>query len=166
MKIVELQKEYLGEASLLVNSVFGDEEEGVFPARELEASLDSKELSKYQATVDQDVRSFQYYIAIQDHHVMGIIGLYELQNDFEKKDWIGWYCVDERYRGQRIGINLLDYAVEKARLRGKEYLCLYTSTHENEKKAQMLYDQNHFHITKIIPKIGYDLMYRQKRCDR
>ena len=35
MKIVELQKEYLGEASLLVNSVFGDEEEGVFPARVL-----------------------------------------------------------------------------------------------------------------------------------
>ncbi|MFF2093750.1 GNAT family N-acetyltransferase [Paenibacillus sp. NPDC058174] len=165
MKIVELNQSYLFQASQLVNSVFLDEDEEVLPARELQASLDPELLRNYQITQDDDIRSFQYYVAVSEHQVMGIIGLYELNSDFDKNDWIGWFCVDERYRGQRIGIQLLNYAVQQSKHRGKENLLLYTSTHENELKAQQLYDANEFHIIKTMPKDGYSLMYRQKKLN-
>lgn len=162
MLIIQLNPAYLEQASRLVRDVFGDEEEEIYPAWELGASLDENQLKEYQKTVDPDLRSFQYYVAVENEEVTGIIGLYELQEDFEQHDWVGWYCVDERYRGRRIGIQLLNYVIEASRKRGKHRLCLYTSTHESEQKAQTLYDQNEFHVTKTVDKGSYQLMYRQK----
>ncbi|WP_028559943.1 GNAT family N-acetyltransferase [Paenibacillus pinihumi] len=162
MKIMELNRQYASKASRLVNAVFSDEEEEVFPARELEASLDPGMLRKYQAVVDASIRSFQYYIAVNGEDVLGIIGLYEMEEDYQQNDWVGWYCVDEQYRGQKVGIRLLEHVIEKARERGKANLCLYTSNHAREAKAQILYDRNHFHVTRIEPKDGYHLMYRKR----
>ncbi|WP_165861191.1 GNAT family N-acetyltransferase [Paenibacillus paeoniae] len=162
MTIIPLNPIYLDQASRLVNDVFGDEEEELYPAQELWASLDKKHLKKYQTSVDAALRSFQYYIAVEDREVCGIIGLYEMQEDFEQQDWVGWYCVDERYRGRRIGIQLLNYVIEASKKRGKQRLCLYTSTHESERKAQTLYDQNEFYVTKTVNKGSYQLLYRQK----
>ncbi|MFF2907305.1 GNAT family N-acetyltransferase [Paenibacillus sp. NPDC057934] len=160
--IVDLNDHYLAQAKKLVDLVFSSEEEEENPSQELEASLSQELLYQYRDEVDNQLRSFRYYVAVDGDQVKGIIGLYELEHDYEMNDWVGWFCVDNRFRGQQIGKRLLLHAIKESRIRGKQNLCLYTSTHENEREAQKLYEQNQFYVTRTVLQDGYDLLYRQK----
>ncbi|MFC3748649.1 GNAT family N-acetyltransferase [Paenibacillus sp. GCM10012306] len=160
--IVDLNDLYLAQAKELVDRIFGYDDEDENPSQELEASLSQELLYQYRDMVDDQLRSFRYYVAVDGNQVKGIIGLYELEHDYKSNDWVGWFCVDNRFRGQQIGKKLLFHAINEARIRGKQNLCLYTSTHENEREAQKLYEQNQFYVTRTVPRNGYDLLYRQK----
>lgn len=62
------------------------------------------------------------------------------QSDEKEAFWLGWFCVSPKERGKRIGYNLLKFAVEKAKIEGKKYLRLWSSTNPNEDKAHKLYE--------------------------
>ncbi|MGL4772771.1 MAG: GNAT family N-acetyltransferase [Clostridium sp.] len=161
IEIVPLSKEYLKQASKLVRHVFDDEDEP--PTIELEASIDPKKFSIYVEEYDEDLISLEYFIAVENKKkVIGTIGLYSIYCNFENALWIGWYCVDKKYRGKGIGIALLNFAIKEAKNRGMKYLCLYTSTKGREKKAQEIYEKNGFFITQRIKKKGYEKLYRKK----
>ena len=136
IEILILTKKYLNEAVKLVESIFTDEEESV--KREIEASVDGKKFQKYVTKVDRHIRSLEYFITVNiKGKVVGVIGIYTLIENYEDTLWIGWYCVHKRHRGRGIGKLLLDFVIDKARERGKKYICLYTSTDSNEAKAQV-----------------------------
>lgn len=162
--IIPLTVKHLNQGITLVKSTFKDE--GKSLKRELEASVDEKKFAKYVKKYDRNTKSLEYFIAIdkgcENQKVLGIIGLYSINDDFKDTYWLGWYCVDISERGRGIGKALLNYAIALARKRGKKYLCLYTSTDENEAKAQKIYEEYDFFITKIIKKRGYKILYRKK----
>lgn len=161
INIIPLTKKYLNEGITLVKSTF--EDEGRSLRKELEASVDEKKFSKYIKKYDREMKSIEYFIAVdKTEKVLGIIGLYSISKDFQDTYWLGWYCVDISERGKGIGKALLDYAINVAKKRRKKYLCLFTSTDKNEAKAQKIYDKNGFFITKTIHKKGYDIIYRKK----
>lgn len=160
-EVVPLTKEFLEESIDLVESIFDDE--GTSLRKELEASVDEKEFVKYVKRYDRNMKSLEYFIAIDKRYsVLGIIGLYSLKKDYKDTYWIGWYCVDENERGKGIGKELLEFVINMAKFREKKYLCLYTSTDNNEAKAQKIYEQYGFFITKVIHKKGYEILYRKK----
>lgn len=161
IEIIPLTKKYLNDGITLVKSIFKDE--GKSLRRELEASVDERKFSKYIKKYDRDMKSLEYFIALdKNEKVLGIIGLYSISKDFQDTYWLGWYCVDISERGKGIGKSLLDYAINVAKKRGKKYLCLFTSTDKNEAKAQKIYEKSGFFITKTVHKKGYDIIYRKK----
>lgn len=161
VKIINLNESYVKRAIKLVMNTFEDEGESI--KKELWASVNEEKLIKYIKKYDRHMRTLEYFIAIDsEKNLLGIIGLYSLNESYENTYWLGWYCVSKRHRGKGIGKLLLDYAIETARERGKSYLCLYTSTDENEAKAQEIYEKNGFYITKRIKKHDYEILYREK----
>lgn len=160
-KIIALTTGYLSQAIKLVNNSFRDED--TEPGMELMASLNTKGLAEYQNR-NPEIVSLDYYIAVtSDAKVVGIVGLYEQSEDCRETTlWLGWYCVDRKYRGLKIGKKLLEHAIEKAKSRQAKFLALYTSTHKEEAKAQLVYDKFGFEITHRVKKRNYDLLYRRK----
>ncbi|EHI98421.1 GCN5-related N-acetyltransferase [Clostridium sp. DL-VIII] len=161
IEILVLTKKYLNKSIKLVETVFTDEEESM--RKEIEASIDEKKFQKYVTKIDRHVMSIEYFTAINSKKkVIGFIGMYTLIENYENTIWLGWYCVHAKYRGRGVGKLLLDFIIDKARERGKKYICLYTSTDSNEAKAQEIYEKNGFYITERVKKNGYEILYRRK----
>lgn len=162
--IIPLNEKYLSQGIRLVKSTFKDESKSL--KTELKASVYENKFIEYIKKYDKDIKSLEYFVAVnktdKNHRVSGIIGLYSTNDDFQDTYWLGWYCVDMRQRGKGIGKALLDYVIDLARKREREYLCLYTSTDKNEAKAQKIYEAYGFTITKIVHKKGYKILYRKK----
>ena len=159
-KIVPLSETYLSQASELANSVFPNEP--ILPSQSFKDSLDKDKFSIVQG---RGVVDLEYFVAVDKNgKVLGTTGIYSLKEDEKDSCWMGWYCVDEKSRGQGVGKSLLDFCIDGARNKGKKYLKLYTSTHPNEATAQILYENNGFKITgrEKMDKGDYEKLYRQK----
>ena len=108
MQIKSLNEEYIEDAEALRDRVFPFLE----PLEEetLRASLNPQ---KYIAWYEQSkIKNLKYWF-IQDHNdVIGIVGLYTENGDKKYKVWLGWFCVDQNYRGNKIGSKLLNFAIQ------------------------------------------------------
>ncbi len=159
--IIPLTDRYLNQAINLVYSIFPDEDEPI--SIELFASIHKIRLKEFVNHLDTEIKSLKYFIATDNHdRVIGIIGLYTTNEDYEDTYWVGWYAVDLNERGKGIGRALLEHVIKIAKKSGKTNLCLYTSTDPDEATAQILYEKNGFEITKRVKKEDYDLLYRRK----
>jgi GNAT superfamily N-acetyltransferase len=162
MHIEELTKDTLYKAIELVKKVFPyenfDEITWAF-----EGSLgvgDNKDWIKSKGTT-----SLTYFVAIENGQVIGTSGIYTLEKDDKEAAWLGWYCVDPDYRGKKIGAALFDIVIQKAKEKGKTFLRLYTSTHDNEAIANKIYDKKGFKFTHEEPnkETGETIVYKQLR---
>lgn len=160
ISIIKLANDHLKQAEKLANKIFNDEDSK--PSKELRASTSEVAFTKYQDKYDSDIKNLDYFVAIDNKKVVGLIGLYTTNCDFQDTAWIGWYCVDPKQRGKGIGKSLLDFVISKAKEVNKKYLALYTSTDESERAAQVVYEKYGFHITHTEKKAGYDLLFRRK----
>jgi ribosomal protein S18 acetylase RimI-like enzyme len=162
IKIEKLTEKYLEDASELVNSVFKDEP--ILPGVAFEASLDQDKFEKLNKESRNKIRSLEYFVAVDDNNsVIGTTGLYALEKDKQDAYWLGWYCVDMKFRGKGIGSKLLDYTIELAKERGKKFLRLYTSTSPEEKAAQLIYESRGFKIihTEKDKNSEYETIYKE-----
>ena len=159
--IIPLNKIYLKKAIKLVKSIFKYEKESV--SLELKASVDNDEFNKYLLYEDNNIRTIEYFIAINNKgKLLGVVGLYSLNSDYLDTYWIGWYCVSKKERGKGIGSILLEYVINEARVRKRKYLKLYTSTYKDEAAAQKLYEKYEFFITSIFKGKYEQILYRKK----
>jgi ribosomal protein S18 acetylase RimI-like enzyme len=143
IKIKKLTERHLKDAKALANSVFRYEK--IPPGVALEASLDKQKLKIMNLGEKNKISTLEYFIAVDGKEkLLGISGLYSLDKDKENTYWLGWYCVDPKHRGKGIGGKLLDFAIRKARNRGKKFLRLYTSPSDDSKKALKVYDSRGF----------------------
>ncbi|MGI0493174.1 GNAT family N-acetyltransferase [Alkalinema pantanalense CENA528] len=146
----------------------------IFEQMSLRACLNRDQFIYRLGFLIAGVQQLNYWVALDDrgsqsssdlHNsaVMGMIGLYNHQEDADEALWIAMFCVDPAYRGQGIGKDLLNFAINKAKLAGKRYLRLYTSTDPNEAKAQTIYDKVGFRIIdrRPIPGESCDRIYRE-----
>jgi len=162
IKAIPLEKKYLEQTSRLANAIFSHDR--YIPSHSFEASLDKDKFKNF-LVFKEPVTHLEYFIAIdQKENVLGTSGLFSMGSDDKDSDWLGWFCVDEKFRGAGIGKFLLEHTINKARMRGKKFLKLYTSTHPVETKAQKLYDLNGFFITdqERIIEDGYETFFRMK----
>lgn len=137
MFIEPLRHERLKDANLLRNKIFTYLSKA--EKQTLEASLDPQEyFSVFQAL---DLKSINYWVAIHDDQVAGMVGLYEEKEDALDSYWLGWYCVDETYRGQYMGKKLMAFAIEQAKVKAKRYLKLYTTSHDVYAVARSQYEK-------------------------
>src|ERR1700722_6340742 len=67
----------------------------------------------------------QYWVAMEEGKVIGLVGYYILVEDQADSAWIAWYCVDAAYRNRKIGLKLLEFIIKEVRLLGKKYLKLF-----------------------------------------
>lgn len=110
-----------------------------------------------------------YWVVLGNRsQVIGVTGLYELDEDRPTADWIGWFGVAPEARGQGLGTRLLRYTIDQARQRQKRYLRLYTSDHPNEAQANTLYERHGFPVfrTERDPESSLTIRYRQLELAR
>ena len=81
IKIIPLNEFYLKQTIKLVKSIFKYEKESV--SLELKASVDNDEFNKYLLYEDNNIRTLEYFIAINNKgKILGVVGLYSLNSDY------------------------------------------------------------------------------------
>ena len=143
MIIKPLSFDRLEESNTLRNRVF--KYLSLEEKQTLNASLDPQNHSYIFTKLA--LMSLEYWVAIYENKVVGLIGLYEETSDHEDSIWLGWYCVDEKYRGLTIGKKLISFAIEEAKKKNKYFLKLYTTLHDEYAVARDLYEQLGFFVT-------------------
>jgi len=143
MIIKPLSFDRLEESNTLRNRVF--KYLSLEEKQTLNASLDPQNHSSILAKLA--LMSLEYWVAIYENKVVGLIGLYEETSDHEDSIWLGWYCVDEKYRGLTIGKKLISFAIEEAKKKNKYFLKLYTTLHDEYAVARDLYEKLGFFVT-------------------
>ncbi len=91
-----------------------------------------------------DVASLRYWTLQIEKSVVGLCGLYEEIGDKSDTCWLGWFCIDQAYRGSGYGTRLLDFVINEAMVSSKEYLSLYTYDSKEHQAALRLYERFRF----------------------
>ena len=139
IEIEKLSKDRVDEATDLIVNTFDIKDE--LDKQTLKASVE-KDFKLYKKL---GIKDMQYWIVVKYHKVIAITGLYTQAEDNENECWLGWFCVDRRYRKNKIGQKLLDFSLQKAKELNKEVLKLYTYNSDKYKPAIKLYEKNFFH---------------------
>lgn len=151
MRIEKLNSARLGDAIKLRDHVFNE----LLPLEyeTLEASLNTQKFSEWYQKAQ--IKTLEYWVASdEDDTLLGLVGLYTQRGDSKSKVWLGWFCVDRKYRGKKVGSSLLDFAVETAKSSGFSELHLYTTYDDEFKQARFLYEKRGFVKYKELKKDG------------
>lgn len=109
----------------------------------LKASLDPKEFTKYLKSLN--IKTIEYFIAKDEEKVVGLGGIYTQNNEPDNICWLGWFGVDEHYRGTKIGQKILDYCIDYAKKElSKKVLHLYSYDSKEYHNALNLYKKYRF----------------------
>ncbi|MFK5936833.1 MAG: GNAT family N-acetyltransferase, partial [Sulfurimonas sp.] len=131
----------LKEAERLRDDIFDDIED-----IEKDLLLASLNITRYKKILEKnDVTTLSYWVARDrvSRKVIGLTGVYT-EIDDEKNCWLGWFCVDETYRGQGFGKKLLEFSIEQAQKMEKRHLHLYTYNAKKFEKAINIYNKYGF----------------------
>ncbi len=141
-KIEKLSRSTLLQAELLRDKVF--------------TQIDRKEKASLIASIDKDkfshvyeenkIKEMQYWVVIDKVNlkVIALTGLYTEKEDNADSCWLGWFCVDEKYREKGFGQKIFIFSIEQARELSKKYLHIYTYNSEKYKVAINMYRQYDF----------------------
>jgi len=153
MVIKKLDETTLKEATQLRDRVFPQLEK--YESETLEASLYIDRLAAWY--IEAGIEHLAYWVAMDEmkKNVAGLVGLYTEVGDSHDVVWLGWFCVDPDYRGQKIGTMLLEFAIEQAREQGKKYLYLYTTEDPEYSAARALYEKRGFVNYKVEGEVLY-----------
>lgn len=113
MNPIPLSEKYLKATVEMVNEVFPQDLGAVWnPEKSLPLSLRPQSELKEDTFVD-------YWIVLDEkEEVIGVTGMYRLNEDPEDVVWLGWYCVRSDQRGRGFGRELLEWTIKKAKERG------------------------------------------------
>ena len=145
MKIVPLNERYLNEAEKLIEKIFQPTEEEKLTLRSSIYPEKYKDYLQKHGFIE-----LKYFVLVENDKVIGLTGLYAYN---EKSYWLGWFCVDEKYRNKGFGKKLLDFAIYKAQT--KKFLYLYTENSKKFQKARKLYEKYGFELYKQEDKYFY-----------
>lgn len=107
--------------------------------------------------VENGIQQLTYWVAIDEltKKLVGLVGLYTEYGDNDDMIWLGWFCVDPDYRGQKLGAMLLEFAIDRAREHGKSFLHLYTTDEPEYSAARALYGKRGFVKYKVEDGVLY-----------
>jgi len=106
-----------------------------------------------------ELTSLEYFVMIdtEKNNVIGLTGIYTEVKDNENACWLGWFCLEESYRGQGLSNDLLEFSINIAKQKNKKYLHLYTSDSTSYIPTIALYKKYHF---TIYDRDGRDIYYK------
>ena len=161
MIIKRLSETSLDEATRLRDNVFTYLDK--YEQETLDASLYADRFAVWYD--EAGIEQLTYWVATDElmERVAGLVGLYTECGDNDDMIWLGWFCVDPEYRGQKIGEKLLEFAIEQAKEQGKKYLHLYTTDDPEYAVARTLYRKKGFVNYKVE---GETLYYKLHINDR
>lgn len=147
MEIIPLNEKHLSSTEKLLKKVFNPSKEDMLT---LISSLYPEKYKKYLQ--ENGFIELKYFILIEDNQLIGLTGLYAYN---KVSYWLGWFCVDDKYRNQGYGKKLLDFAIYKAQ--NRKFLYLYTEDSDEFKTARKLYKQYGFELYKKDKYLYYKL---------
>jgi len=150
----------LKEAENLRNKIFKNDLEDIEKGLLL-ASLDT---TRYKTICEEnEVRTISYWVAkdVKSGKVIGLTGIYT--EDVDKSCWLGWFCIDEAYRGKEFGKRLLEFSIEQAKNMGKKYLHVYTYKAKRFETAIAIYQQYCFEEYKEEREDDTHVIYLKKQ---
>jgi len=105
----------------------------------LEASLNKDTLSYVYE--QNEIKEMQYWVARDKKtlQVIALTGLYTEKEDDEDSCWLGWFCLEERYRGKGFGKELFNFSIEQAKSISKRNLHILTYNSKKYKVAINMY---------------------------
>lgn len=142
--IKPLCKETIAAATKLRDSVFECLSKGEIES--LDASIKPNFYKKWYRKNKIDSLSYWVSIDKKDSAIVGIVGLYTETDSSADEIWLGWYCVDPKFRGCGIGSRLLSYAIDKAASINKQVIKLYTTDEQQHIDAIKLYERKGFRL--------------------
>ncbi len=147
MKIVQLDKLTLHQTIALRNKVFP-----VLEPLEEETLMASVYPNNYISWYkDVEIGELNYWVGCGDDLIVkGLVGLYTEVEVKKTKAWLGWFCVDPKYRGENIGSHLLNFALKEAKDRGYKEIHLYTTEEREYMRARIMYEKKGFTQYKFI----------------
>ncbi len=143
--IEPLSYKTLKEAENLRDSIFRDDLEDI----ERDLLLASLNTTRYKKVCEEnEVVSISYWVAkdIASKKVVGLTGVYTEADD---ECWLGWFCIDEYYRGKEFGKRLLEFSIDQAKKMEKKYLHVYTYQASRFERAINMYQKYRFEQYKI-----------------
>lgn len=139
--IKPLEKKYLADAIKLGQQVFCNDD----PARIAFRIEESLNPDKEAALKNLGATYIQFWIAQDNHRVIGGVGYYVQLEDIDEAAWVGWFFVDPEYRGKKVGLQLLETVIDAVKKTEKRYLRVYSSSHDPlEKRTHQLYERRGF----------------------
>lgn len=104
-------------------------------------------------------------MALDKDKVVGTTGLYQLETEGNDVYWLGWFCVDEKYRRSGIGRIIIDFTFEEERRLGGKVLKLWTTDHPLMEASGKFYKKLGFRVVKREknPKTGFNTIYLSHR---
>jgi GNAT superfamily N-acetyltransferase len=105
------------------------------------------------------VHNCHYWVALNSQQeVIGVTGLYQVPKDAHAY-WLGWTCVDPDVRGQGVGKQLINFAIDTAKISGISYLRLYTSDLPDYAIAVQLYERLGFELTSQVKAKHHHMLF-------
>ncbi len=137
MQITPLTHTTLESANILIKKVFHPTDK--YEKLNLTASLDKENyLEVYEKCFIEEM-SYWIVQVSESSEVIATIGLYTEPDTHDTECWIGWFCVDESFRGKGLGAKLLEFIQMQAKESKKEIICLYTQNTKQYTPARELY---------------------------
>ena len=155
--IKNLTLKTLKQANNLVLSTFKGLDE--YEKKNLIASLFPNRFK--EVYLKNEIREMEYFVYLVDDEVVGVVGLYSEIEDNEDECWLGWFCVDKKYRNQKIGKKLFEYALNLAKQRNKKTLYIYTYDTKMYQKAILMYQKYGFKQIEVKSKYKRDLYFKK-----
>ena len=159
IKIVPLSEETKEKSLKLLEDIFHAFDEEEDPYIWFKISLEPEKNTEMMK--EHGVRDVRYFVVLDKDKVIGTTGLYHILSEPQETVWLGWFCLDPKYRGQGLGKMVLSWTIDRAREEGNNLLKLYTSPNENLSIAQKLYDKFGFKTTKTEQKNGETVIYKE-----
>ncbi|WP_201352070.1 GNAT family N-acetyltransferase [Hydrogenimonas urashimensis] len=161
--IEKLSPANIREAESLRDKTFPNPDNG--EEQLLRASLEAVKYSNVLLRNDVETLSYRVAKDQSSFNVIGLTGLYTEIGDDPDNCWLGWFCVQERFRGFGIGKKLLDFSIEMAGKMGKKWLHVYTYDSNTFRPAINLYRKHGFEMYNES-KAGGNRIYLKRKIDK
>jgi len=106
------------------------------------ASLDKNTYRSYYE--ESGIKNMEYWVLVdKKHQVIGLTGIYVEKGEINTCS-LGWFCLDEHYRGRGIGEALLEFSIAQAKSLSMQFFTLYTEDSQMYHPAIALYKKYGF----------------------
>jgi len=132
----------LAEAEKLRDVVFTDIDED--EKKLLRVSLSPRE-NKSILKINE-IQTIHYWVVRENisAKIIGLTGIYTEVEDDNEDCWLGWFCIDDRYREKGFGKKLLDFSIEMVQKMDKKVLHIYTYDIKKHSRAIEMYKKYGF----------------------
>jgi len=93
-----------------------------------------------------DIKTAYYWVVRENisAKIIGLTGIYTEVEDDNEDCWLGWFCIDDRYREKGFGKKLLAFSIEMVQKMDKKVLHIYTYDIKKHSRAIEMYKKYGF----------------------